>query len=63
MVSAAITTDDHYSVLGVQRSASLSEITKAFRQLARQLHPDKNPDKEAEEAFKGVSAAYSILNG
>ena len=58
-----VTADDHYSVLGVQRKATLSEVTKAFRKLARRLHPDKNPNKQAEEKFKQVSAAYSILNG
>ncbi len=54
---------DFYSVLGVSRDASPEEIKKAYRQLAKELHPDRNPDnKEAEEGFKDVSAAYAILS-
>src|SRR5436305_5185830 len=54
---------DLYDVLGVSRSASADDITKAYRKLARQHHPDRNPgDKEAENKFKEVSAAYEILN-
>lgn len=53
---------DPYSELGVSRSASADEIRKAFRKLAKQLHPDQNPDdKAAEERFKRVSAAFDIL--
>ena len=53
---------DPYSELGVQRSASSDEIRKAFRKLAKQLHPDQNPgDKAAEERFKRVSGAFDIL--
>lgn len=55
--------EDLYSVLGVAKSASADEITKAYRKLAKKLHPDLNPgDKEAEEKFKQVSSAYAILN-
>lgn len=54
---------DFYSVLGVSRDASPEEIKKAYRQLAKELHPDRNPDnKEAEEGFKDVSAAYAVLS-
>ncbi|HXI87807.1 MAG TPA: DnaJ domain-containing protein, partial [Parvularculaceae bacterium] len=53
---------DPYQVLGVSRSAADSEIRAAFRKLAKQYHPDRNPnDKAAEEKFKEVSAAFDIL--
>ncbi len=53
---------DPYQELGVARSASADEIRQAFRKLAKQLHPDKNPgDKKSEERFKRVSAAFDIL--
>ncbi len=54
---------DFYGVLGVSRDASPEQIKKAYRQLAKELHPDRNPDnKEAEERFKDVSAAYTVLS-
>ena len=57
------TTRNLYEVLGVEKSASQDEIKKAYRKLARQYHPDKNPgDKEAEEQFKEVQAAYDVLS-
>jgi len=54
--------DDLYSVLGVDKKASAEEIKKAYRRLARQHHPDRNPgDAKAEAKFKQVSAAYDVL--
>jgi molecular chaperone DnaJ len=53
---------DYYKTLGVSDSASAKDITKAYRKLARQLHPDANPgDPSAEEQFKEVSAAYDVV--
>ncbi len=53
---------DPYQELGVSRSASADEIRKAFRKLAKQLHPDRNPgDKSSEERFKRVSAAFDVV--
>jgi molecular chaperone DnaJ len=54
---------DYYQVLGVSEDATPKDITKAYRKLARELHPDKNPgDTAAEERFKAVAAAYDVLN-
>ncbi|MCL5953810.1 MAG: molecular chaperone DnaJ [Nitrospirae bacterium] len=53
---------DYYSVLGVSRSASADEIKKAYRKLAMQYHPDRNPgDKAAEAQFKLINEAYEVL--
>jgi DnaJ-class molecular chaperone len=55
--------EDLYSVLGVAKTASPDAITKAYRKLAKKLHPDLNPgDEAAEDKFKQISHAYSILN-
>lgn len=54
---------DFYVILGVSRTASADEIKKAYRKLAMQYHPDKNPgDKKAEEKFKELSTAYETLS-
>ena len=53
---------DHYSALGISRDATAEEIKRAYRKLARELHPDVNPDPSAEERFKEISTAYEVLS-
>ena len=57
------TKKDYYEILGVKKSASVEDIRKAFRKLARKYHPDVNPgDKAAEEKFKALSEANEVLS-
>ena len=54
---------DHYQTLGVPKNATQADIKKAYRKLARQYHPDRNPgDESAEDRFKGISVAYETLS-
>ncbi len=55
-------TQDPYEILGVARDADADSIKKAYRRLARQLHPDVNPDPSTQERFKEVTRAYEILS-
>src|SRR3954447_4598160 len=53
---------DYYETLGVARAASADDLKKAYRKLAMQCHPDRNPgDKKAEQRFKDLSEAYDVL--
>src|SRR5258708_10953846 len=53
---------DFYELLGVERGASAEDMKKAYRKLAMQFHPDRNPgDKSAEQKFKDISEAYEVL--
>jgi molecular chaperone DnaJ len=56
------TRQDYYEVLGVSRTADDEEIRRAFRALAREIHPDVSAEPEAEERFQEVAAAYSVLS-
>jgi len=53
---------DYYAMLGVRRDAGQEEIKRAYRRLARELHPDVNPDPETQEKFKEISQAYEVLS-
>ena len=54
--------NDYYGALGVRRDAPPDEIKKAYRRLARELHPDVNPDPETQERFKEITQAYEVLS-
>jgi molecular chaperone DnaJ len=58
----ADTPRDYYAILGVGRDATSEEIKRAYRKLARELHPDVNPDPVAQERFKEVTAVYEVLS-
>jgi molecular chaperone DnaJ len=53
---------DYYAVLGVRRDATQDEIKKAYRRLARELHPDVNPDPQTQDRFKEIGLAYEVLS-
>ncbi len=59
---ASFADDDYYAILGVPATASPEELRAAFRRLARQYHPDVNPDPHAPERFRAVVAAYEVLS-
>jgi molecular chaperone DnaJ len=54
--------NDYYGILGVSREADADDIKKAYRRLARELHPDVNPDPQTQERFKEVTQAYEVLS-
>jgi molecular chaperone DnaJ len=54
--------NDYYGILGVSRNADADDIKKAYRRLARELHPDVNPDPQTQERFKEVTQAYEVLS-
>src|SRR5919204_1005470 len=58
----ATTQRDYYEILGVGRSAGETEIKKAFRRLARELHPDVSDEPDAQERFREVVEAYEVLS-
>src|SRR4051794_10808798 len=63
MITGTDGRDDLYVILEVGRSASVDDIKKSFRRLARRFHPDVNPgDRRAEERFKRISEAYDVLS-
>ncbi|GAA0740137.1 molecular chaperone DnaJ [Dactylosporangium roseum] len=53
---------DYYGILGVKRDSTADEIKRAYRRLAREFHPDVNPDPVAQEKFKEINAAYEVLS-
>ncbi len=58
-----MTKRDYYDILGISKTSSVDDIKKAYRKLAMQYHPDRNPgDKKAEEKFKEIAEAYSVLS-
>jgi curved DNA-binding protein CbpA len=62
MRGGPVDNEKFYKVLGVPKNSSVDEIKKAFRKMAMQYHPDKNPAPEAAEKFKEISAAYEVLS-
>jgi len=62
MASQSWIDKDFYALLGVPKTASADEIKKAYRKLALQFHPDRNPGKESEDKFKDIGEAYAVLS-
>src|SRR6185503_10388642 len=63
MVSSMASKRDYYEILGVSKSVTADEIKKAYRKVAMQHHPDRNPgDHNAEEKFKEAAEAYEVLS-
>lgn len=58
----SVAAKDYYGILGVPRDATADDIKRAYRKLARQYHPDVNPDPAAAERFKDINAAYEVLS-
>ena len=52
---------DPYKILGLSKTATLDDIKKAYRKLAKKYHPDLNPDPKAEELLKKINMAYTVL--
>jgi len=57
-----VTVNDYYGILGIRRDASADDVKKAYRRLARELHPDVNPDPQTQERFKEITQAYEVLS-
>jgi curved DNA-binding protein CbpA len=55
-------TQDYYTLLKIRRDATQDEVKRAYRRLARELHPDVNPDPETQERFKEITQAYDVLS-
>lgn len=62
LMRAVLRAETHYTVLSLPRTASEEEVRKAFRKLARKLHPDKNGEALAEESFKRLQEAHAVLS-